>query len=80
VTRRGIPLEQYPLKGAVNTGIEESAPFAEYEAAVAAGLDLWKWELGQYPGWFRANVLAWHFYHTQKPQHIDDALSRAVKH
>lgn len=77
MTRRGTPLERYPLKGGVNTGIEDSAPFAEYEAAVAAGLDLWKWETGQYPVWFRANVLAWHYYHVLKPMHVADAVERA---
>lgn len=58
----------------------------EYEACVAAGLDLWRWEqpeaydedghlISGYPMWFRANVLAWHRMRELKRTHSDDAVS-----
>ena len=51
----------------------------EYEAVVAAGLDLWEWEQGNYPMYFRANVLAWHRNHILKDIHSQDVVSSVTE-
>lgn len=76
-TRQGIPLEEYPLKDTVKTGIETSQALTEWEAAYAAGLDLYKWEEGEYSPSFKAKVLAWHSRHQELELHRKDAVNRA---
>jgi hypothetical protein len=43
----------------VDTGIRTSRSYEEWEAAREAGLDLYKWETGYYPNWFRAKIVAY---------------------
>ena len=48
----------------------------EYEAVIAAGLDLWRWEQKDgFPMWFRANVLMWHKMHQLKETHSSDVVA-----
>jgi hypothetical protein len=47
--------------------------FVGYEAASAAGLDLWKWEMHQYDHLFRAKIVAWYNLHRLVQAHSDDA-------
>mgnify|MGYP001158989645 FL=1 len=51
--------------------------FAEWEAAVAAGLNLWDWDQNRYPKQFKVKVLAWYELHNLVQAHIEDA--RATK-
>ena len=51
----------------------------EYQACVAAGLDLWAWEQGDYPPWFKANVLVWYQRDQLVKQHREDARAQAAK-
>jgi hypothetical protein len=67
------------LKGGIQTGISYAQSFAEWEAAAAAGLDLWAWESGRYPASFRARVLAWHQAHKLVELHGQEAVNRAVE-
>ncbi len=52
------------LRNAVDPGINYSMSFAEWEACAAAGLDLWRWEMGLYPLAFKERVIAWHGLHN----------------
>ena len=79
VRRNNVPLDQYPISGGVNVNITYSEDFSSWEAATAAGCDMWKWEIGEYPSWFRAKVIIWHKYHTLIKTHTEDAVSRASK-
>lgn len=74
MTRRGIPIEQYPLKGSVNVGIDYTLGFAEIEACVAAGLDLEKWESGIYSADFKNRIIAWHRLRGLVSLHTQDAV------
>ena len=53
--------------------------FNEYEAATAAGLDLWKWESSDYPRWFKAKVVAWYNLHNLVDAHTQDAATRELR-
>ncbi len=53
--------------------------FTEWEAAQAAHLDLWKWEIGEYPKWFKVRVIAWYNLHRMVAMHSEDAMISAVK-
>ena len=73
--RHGVPIDQYPLnsKFSVSTGIEFSSEFFEWEACVAAGLDIWKWNNGYYPPIFRAKAITWHKNHILIDTHQREA-------
>jgi len=51
----------------------------EWESAFAAGLDLYRWEVGEYPPDFKAKVLAWFSRHQEVELHRQDAVERATK-
>lgn len=76
MTRRGTAIEDLRLKDPVNTGILFSAKFAEWEAVINAGAtldELYKWEMGEYPPWFKARVLIWYERHILKEAHTAEA-------
>ena len=79
VTRNGIPLDRHPLKESVQTNIIQTEPYSEYDACIGAGLDVWKWEQGEYPVWFKANVMVWYSFHNMKDAHVQDATSGKKK-
>ena len=56
-----------------------SQPMVEWEAAFAAGLNLYDWERGTYPGDFKAKVLGWYSRHQELELHRQDAVDRASK-
>ena len=63
----------------MNPGISYKSIFGEWEAGAdgtAAGLDMYKWEMGGYPPWFMARVLTWHKYHNLVQVHTQDAINR----
>jgi hypothetical protein len=74
-----LPIREISVRDAVDPRIGYSVSFGEWEAAHAAGLDLWKWEQGEYPRWFRTRVIAWHNMHSLIELHKQDALSRSMK-
>ena len=47
--------------------------FAEWEAAHAAGCDMWLWDTGAYTREFKAKVMAWHELHNLVGLHTHDA-------
>ena len=78
--RRGMPIAEAPLSsGAVNPQITYNNIFGEWEAATAAGLDMYKWESAGYPAWFQARVLAWHKGHVLVEAHTQDAISTKMR-
>jgi len=79
VTRFGLPIRQIHVKDSIDPQIGYSESFGEMEAAHAANLNLWEWEQGTYPRWFKARVIAWYNMHNLIELHKQDALSRAMK-
>ena len=51
--------------------------FTEWEACVAAGLDLHKWELNEYPHTFKAKVVAFNNLRKLVDAHVEDAKAKA---
>jgi len=75
--RHGRPIQEVRLHHPADPGISYAQPFREYEAAVAAGLDLWKWESGGYPPTFMARVVAWKDLRDHVSAHVEDARNEA---
>jgi hypothetical protein len=67
------------IKGAVNPQISFSPSFLEWEAATAAGCDLWSWEKGLYPIQFKAKVIAWHMNHIQVANVTESMIAEKAK-
>lgn len=63
----------------MDAGISYNFSFAEWEAGTAAGLDMWRWEMGGYPKPFRARVMAWHRLHKLVTTHVEAAVSEKAK-
>ena len=53
--------------------------FAEWMACLGCGLDLWKWETGQYPKEFKVRVLAFYSLKNLVDMHVQDAEQRYVE-
>lgn len=79
VTRKGQPIETLRIKEAVNPQIEYSEYFAEWEACVGAGLDMWTWVNGGYPDWFMAECMVWYQYHNLIRTHSEAAAIEKSK-
>ncbi len=80
MTRRGVPIKDLRLKRGVDPGISYSSSFGEMEAASAAGLDFFRWMLGDpkpYPNFFKAQVLAWYELHQLVAAHTQEAVADA---
>lgn len=72
--RHGIPIDHYPLRHrGKSSGITHSRRFTEWQAGIAAGLDMWQWENGIYPVKFKAKTIAWYENKMAIEQHIADA-------
>jgi hypothetical protein len=70
------------LRNKVNHGISYSLYFEEYEACVAAGLDLEKWDndvSDTYDKKFKERVIAWYQLHEAIKSHGADAQIQAAK-
>ena len=79
VTRAGMPIDEYPLKEEVNTQIQYGLRFAEIDACISAGLDLWKWDTGLYPIQLKTEVMAWRRMSGVIKLHAHDAANRKTK-
>ena len=71
--RNDVPIEEVVIGGAVNPGISYSQGFAEWEACIAAGLDIEKWESGEYSVRLREKAIAWHKLHNLVEVNAQDA-------
>lgn len=63
----------------METHIEISPALLEWEAAHAAGLNLYDWDRGFYPPAFRERVIAWYSRHIELELHRADATQQAMK-
>lgn len=79
VLRNGQDIREAGVKGGVNPGISYGMEFAGYEAAVAAGLDLWKWESRQYSRDFMVKIVAWFNLHNLVSLHSEAAAQEAAE-
>ncbi len=79
MTRNGEDIRQYPLRDAVSAGIAHSIQFLEWEAATAAGLNLWFWESNRYSKAFKVKVIAWYNLHGLVQAHQSDASASKDK-
>ena len=63
----------------VDARITTSASYGIWEAVVTCGLDLWKYEQGEYPPQFIAKVLAWHELNGLVKAHQEEAGQEAAE-
>ena len=73
MARNGIPIGERSLRHSLNTGITYAAGFEQWEAAVAASLDLEQLHQGGYDNEFLAYVVAWWRARNQIAAHQADA-------
>lgn len=79
MTRFGEPIRNVPVSSGVDPQIKYSQSFSEWEAAHAANLNLFDWETGKYPPWFKNRVIAWHSTHLLVEMHKQDALAKDME-
>lgn len=83
MTRNGEPITEAPLKNKrafVSAGIEASLDYIGFDAAIAAHLDVEKWDAGGYPRHIMARVVAWHKLQGLVNMHSEDARIKKGKH
>jgi len=74
VTRNGIGIDAHPIRNkGKNPNISYKMPFLEWQAGVAANLDMWQWEQNIYPNWFKARTIEWYLGHEMVEAHTKDA-------
>jgi hypothetical protein len=74
-----MAISAHPLQKAVSAGVKYGLDFAGFEACVAAGLDLERWDNGGYSPRFMVRVIAWHKLHGLVATHIEDARNIAAE-
>ena len=82
MTRYGQPIQEYPLRDSVGTGISYSTYFESLRAAVWANAtldELRRWMAGEYPSEFMSTVTALYRLDGEIRQHAEDAVNRAVE-
>jgi len=67
------------LKDAVDPSITYEMAYAEFDACIAAGLDLWAWENNVYPKEFKVMVIAWHRLNRYIRSHTEQAIADKLK-
>jgi hypothetical protein len=77
VTKKGEPIRNAGgVRNTVNTGITYSMSFAEWQACIGCDLDLWAWESGVYPRWFKVRAMAYYNLTNLIELHTQDAVAR----
>jgi hypothetical protein len=66
------------VKGGINPHISYNLSFLEYLACHHARLDMWVWETGGYPRWFKNKVVAFYNMSKKVEAHTEDAVSREM--
>lgn len=82
MTRGGEAITEAPLKNKrafVSAGIEASLDYVGFDAAIAAHLDVEKWDAGGYPRRLMARVVAWHKLRGLVEMHQTDASIKRGK-
>lgn len=67
------------MKDAVDTKISYSLAYEEFDACIAVGLDLEKWQEGGYSKELKAQAMAWHRLKKLIRAHTDQALLDKAK-
>lgn len=73
MTRHGEPISSLSIRNKLYHGITYSSRFEEWEACIAAGLDVEKWEDNEYTNRLKGYVIAWHRVHNMIESHVQDA-------
>lgn len=76
VTRDDQPILEHSIKDPVQTGIKFKLEFEGWEACVGAGLDIEKWESGEYSTKLMNRTVAWWRLHNAKSINEQDAVAR----
>lgn len=76
---KGQPILKLEPRNKLNHGITTSAHYEEWEACIAAGLDIEKWEYGGYSTRFKAHAIAWHRLHNAVDMMLSDAAIEKQK-
>lgn len=80
MTKDGEPIDQAPLKSGIKTGLSWSPGFSEWQAVVAAGLDLYRWEqIDGYPKSFKLRVMAFNELRHLVEAHTEAAKAEALE-
>lgn len=75
VKRHGTPIQQAGLRHRLAHGISYANRFEEFEACIAAGLNINIWTSGGYDRGLMAQVVGWHRLRNMIDAHVDDARS-----
>ncbi len=71
----GYPIKEYYLPNSVNPQISYAQRFAEFEACIAAGLDIYEWEHGEeYSIQFKADILVWYENNILIKANVESAI------
>jgi hypothetical protein len=80
VTRHGNPISKLSIRNKLHHGITYSSRFEEWEACIAAGLSIDKWEENEYSNRLKGYVIAWYRVHNMIESHVQDAsIDRAKR-
>ena len=75
--RNGVPIEDAAFHGKVSSaGITHGSRYIEWEACIAARLDIERWENGGYDVKLMAAAVAWFVDHLLVKQHSADAANK----
>lgn len=76
VKKKGEDIRSVGVKDTVDPGITYSFGFAEWQACVGVGLDLWAWESGEYPRWFKIRVIGYYNMSNLVGLHTQSEISQ----
>lgn len=81
MTKDGVLIQDVPTpREAVDPGIASAISFTEWEAATAAGLDMYEWEhTAVYPRTFKERVIAWYQLHGMVKLHSEVKAQRVAQ-
>jgi hypothetical protein len=68
-----------PYAVAVNSDHETGDDFVNWSAAKSAGLDLYRWDTGDYPVWFMARVVAHYELDNMVTAHVQRAANKKAE-
>jgi hypothetical protein len=76
VKRHGKPIEEVEFSGkSISADITHEQRYLEWEACIAARLDIERWENGGYKKEFMAAAVVWYLDHILVEQHSIDAAN-----
>lgn len=78
VTRYGYPIKEVAIgrETKVNAGIGYSAKFEEFQACIAARLNIERWKNGGYDTQLKAEIIAWYVLNGEIETHVADAQQK----